>query len=97
MLCMGVGVLYMWTRMGITREVNNYSVGDKVLILGSEGTVIDILEGPTELVVSSSRGISKARPHVSSKTLRPVSLDAGIKAFLVAIVLSEWLDSNSIF
>lgn len=87
----------MWTRMGITREVNYFSVTDKVLILGLEGTVIDILEGPTELVVSSSRGISRVRPHVSSKTLRPVSLDAGIEAFLVAIVLSEWLGSNYLF
>lgn len=59
--------------MNNQKEICKFSIGDKVLILGCEGEVIDINQDGSMLMIRSSRGLSKVSPFASSSTLRKLT------------------------
>lgn len=61
--------------MDSQKKLGEYSIGDKVCILGSKGVVIDIIENENMILIESSRGLTKVSPNASSTTLKKLSIE----------------------
>ena len=61
--------------MNSQKKLGEYTIGDKVMILGSEGVVIDIIENECMILIKSSRGLTKVSPTATNTTLKKIPME----------------------